>query len=112
MDTKVRGLGAALVASLSLACDGPRLAGSSVVSGAGVPVFAEDFESGTLAAWDDGVDPARQRVIRDPASAQSGSHYLAVTYPRGADGGWLTHFLPQRFDSLIVSYHLRFPPDW
>ncbi len=82
------------------------------MSAAAQPVFSEDFESGTLAAWHDGTDPARQRVVRDPASAQSGSHYLAVTYPRGADGGWLTRFLPARFDSLTVSFHVRFPTDW
>src|SRR5260370_5350875 len=44
-------------------------------------VFAEDFESGTLAAWRDGVDPTRQRGVTDPTSAQAGSQYLAVDYP-------------------------------
>ena len=75
-------------------------------------VFSDDFESGSLAAWHDGIDPSRHRIVRDPSSAQSGSHYLAVTYPRGADGGWLTRFLPSRFDSLIVSFHVRLPADW
>src|SRR6266852_3624891 len=75
-------------------------------------VFAEDFESGTLAAWQDGVDPARQRVMTDPGMAESGSHYLAVTYPARGDGGWLTRFFMPGFDSLYVSYYVRFPPSW
>src|SRR5688572_21969805 len=36
-------------------------------------VFAEDFETGGLAAWPDGVDPTRQQVMTGPAFAQSGS---------------------------------------
>ena len=75
-------------------------------------VFAEDFESGTLAAWPDGVDPKRQRVVMDPSFAQSGSHYLEVTYPAGGDGGWLTRFFMPGYDSLYVSYYVRLPTDW
>lgn len=78
----------------------------------GANVFAEDFESGTLAAWTDGVDPARQRVVTDPTFARSGTHYLAVTYAAGGDGGWLTHFFLPGYDSLYVSYYVRFPPTW
>jgi hypothetical protein len=84
----------------------------SLAASYGQTVFSDDFESGSLSAWDDGVDTARHRVVRDPSSAPSGSHYLAVTYARGADGGWLTHFLSQRFDSLTVSFHVRLPADW
>jgi hypothetical protein len=75
-------------------------------------VFAEDFESGTLNAWQDGVDAARHRVVSDPSFAQSGSRYLDVTYPTGADGGWLTRFLLPGYDSLYVSYYVRFPTNW
>src|SRR5438552_4980043 len=75
-------------------------------------VFAEDFESGTLAAWSDGADPSRQRVVTNPSFAQSGSHYLEVTYPAGGDGGWLTRFFMPGYDSLYVSYYVRFPADW
>jgi hypothetical protein len=75
-------------------------------------VFAEDFESGTLAAWPDGLDPKRQRVVTDPSFAESGTHYLEVTYPGGGDGGWLTRFFMPGYDSLYVSYYIRFPANW
>jgi hypothetical protein len=75
-------------------------------------VFAEDFESGALAAWPDGVDPDRQRVVTGQEVAQSGSHYLEVSYPAGGDGGWLTRFFMPGYDSLYLSYHVRFPTDW
>src|SRR5687767_4430432 len=71
---------------------------------ASAAIFAEDFESGTMAAWQDGVDPIRHRIVTNPASAQSGSRYLAVTYPSGRDGGWLTRFLAAGFERLYVSY--------
>lgn len=75
-------------------------------------LFADDFESGTLAAWSDGVDPGRQRVVTEAALAQSGSRYLEVIYPAGGDGGWLTRFLMPGYDSLHVSYYVRFPAGW
>lgn len=78
---------------------------------AGGTVFVDDFESGTLAAWPDGVDPTRQRVVMG-TEAQSGNHYLEVTYPAGGDGGWLTRFFMPGYDSLYVSYYVRFPEDW
>lgn len=75
-------------------------------------VFAEDFEAGTLAAWQDGVDPARHRIVLDSNGSQSRDHYLEVTYPAGRDGGWLTRFLPASHDSLYVSLWIRLPQSW
>jgi len=75
-------------------------------------VFAEDFESGTLGAWQDGVDPRRQRVVTDSAGAKTGRRYLEVTYPAGGDGGWLTRWFMPGYDSLYVSYYVRFPATW
>jgi hypothetical protein len=75
-------------------------------------VFADDFESGTLGRWSDGVDLSRHRVVADAGFAQSGSRYLNVTYIPGGDGGWLTRFFPPGYDSLYVSYYVRFPADW
>jgi len=75
-------------------------------------VFAEDFESGNLDAWQDGVDVTRHRVMADSTFARSGGHYLDVTYPAGSDGGWLTRFFMPGYDSLYVSYYVRFPTNW
>lgn len=98
-----------LLAALAQSC----AAGRDAVSGAGTAdtLFMEDFESGTLSAWPDGVDLNRQRVVTG-ATAQSGSRYLEVTYPAGSDGGWLTRFFMPGYDSLYVSYYVRFSPDW
>ena len=74
-------------------------------------VFADDFEAGNLEAWQDGVDPVRHRIV-DQNGAQSGNRYLEITYPAGADGGWLTRFLPRGYDSLYVSLWVRLPQSW
>src|SRR5687768_2439446 len=99
-----------------LACGGADTgriaAGPSPTAAPGEQAFADDFESGTLSAWQDGIDPGRHRVVTGTASAQSGSRYLAVTYPAGRDGGWLTRFLMPGHDSLSVSYYVRFPQEW
>lgn len=86
--------------------------GPSPLGGSGDTIFADDFESGTLAAWQDGIDPARHRVVADPAPGQAGNHYLSATYPAGRDGGWLTRFFMPGYDSLRVSYDVRFPAAW
>lgn len=100
---------ALILLAVGQGCSGRDVAAGS--SGADT-LFADDFESGTLAAWADGVDTARQHVVRDSTFARSGSHYLAVTYVAGGDGGWLTRFLPPGYDSLYVSYYVRFPATW
>jgi polysaccharide lyase-like protein len=105
----VRALGV-LGTTLLVGCGSTGRAASSAT--AGDTVFVEDFEAGSLAAWTDGVDPARHHVVTDPSQAQSGSRYLQVTYRAGGDGGWLTHFLPRAYDSLYVSFYVRFPADW
>lgn len=79
---------------------------------AGDTLFVEDFESGSLDAWHDGVDPKRHQVVTHPARAHSGERFLRIIYPRGQDGGWLTRFLDAGYDSLYVSYFVRFPGDW
>ena len=102
------GIGLVLVGTLQCRDGGLRASGGSGVD----TLFAEDFESGTLAAWTDGVDPARHHIIADSSRAPSGGHYLQVTYRAGGDGGWLTHFLPRGYDSLYVSYYVRLPANW
>jgi hypothetical protein len=107
---------AGLLVSALVACEqgpsGPAGPGRSPSPGPIETLFSEDFESGTLTAWQDGVDPTRHRIVTDPTSAQSGNRYLAVTYPAGTDGGWLTRFLLPGYESLYVSYYVRFPPNW
>ncbi len=76
------------------------------------PLFQEDFESGTLTKWDDGADPAVHRIITDATLARSGSRALAVTYPAGGEGSWLTKFLLPGYESVHVSYWIRFPAAW
>jgi hypothetical protein len=100
--------------AILLACDGsvPTGVGPSGTDARKESLFADDFESGTLSAWQDGVDPVRHRVITDAASAHAGNRYLSVSYPIGRDGGWLTHFLASQSDSLYVSYYVRFPQEW
>jgi hypothetical protein len=108
-------LGIGLFLSTLVACggNGAGPSGPSPVSqlAGGETIFAEDFESGTLAAWQDGVNPSKQRVVT-AQDAQSGNHYLAVTYPAGADGGWLTRFFMPGYQTMYVSLYVRFPQGW
>ena len=80
--------------------------------GGGTTIFSDGFESGTLGLWQDGVDPARHRVITDAARARSGSRLLEVTFPAGSDGGWLGRFFMPGYDSVRVSAWIQFPTDW
>ena len=75
-------------------------------------IFSETFEGGTLASWDDGVDATKHRVLTNATLAHSGSRVLEVTYPQGADGGWMTHFFMPGYDSAYVRYYVRFEPNW
>lgn len=103
----------ALMASNALGCgdDAPTFAPSSDLNPGAGRLFADDFESGTLDAWQDGINPSFHRVVRG-SGAQSGSHYLAVSFPPGRDGGWLTRFFLPGDDSMYVSYYVRFPASW
>jgi len=107
-------VGLGVILSALAACGG---AASGPVGPSALPqiggetLFAEDFESGTLAAWQDGVNPSKQRVVTG-ADAQSGNHYLAVSYATGSDGGWLTRFFMPGYQSLYVSLYVRFPNGW
>jgi hypothetical protein len=108
-------IAAAMLIACTLACerrDGGGLHALSTPDRDSSLLFTEDFESGTLAKWSDGIDRSRFDVVADPAIAQSGSRYLAVTYPAGRDGGWLTRFLAPGFEELYVSYYVRFPRTW
>ncbi|HEY2379357.1 MAG TPA: Ig-like domain-containing protein, partial [Gemmatimonadaceae bacterium] len=75
-------------------------------------VFGEGFESGTLAAWQDGVNTRKQQVLNNASLAHSGTHVLQVTYPAGQSGGWLTRFFMPGYDSIFASYWVRLDPSW
>lgn len=75
-------------------------------------IFHDGFESGSLAEWDDGVDPDRHQIVSDPSFADDGSRYLEITYPPGETGGWLTRFFMPGYDSIYVSYSVRFSSGW
>jgi len=110
IDAARRILHIALLAWTALGCQGNAAGGPG-----GTPidtVFVEGFESGDLSRWEDGVDASKQRVVTDPSFAQEGSRYLEVTYVAGGDGGWLTRWFMPGYDSLFVSYYVRFEPTW
>lgn len=75
-------------------------------------IFHDDFESGSLGAWQDGVNPVKHRVVNDAARASGGSRYLEITYPAGGEGGWLTRFFMPGHDSLYVRYDVQFDEGW
>lgn len=100
---------AGLLAAVTVAC-GSQPGDASQVSVD--TIFAENFESGSLAEWQDGVDPARHQVVTDPGRAHGGRRFLRVLYAAGGDGGWLTRFFLPGYDSLYVSYYVRLPEDW
>jgi hypothetical protein len=107
--------GAVVVLTTLVACGGSPSAPSPPNPGLQIPtggetLFADDFESGTLDSWQDGVNPAKQHVVT--GDAQSGTHYLSVTYPAGADGGWLTRFFMPGYQTLYASMYVRFPDGW
>lgn len=99
----------AVFGSLSNVVGGTTTAGTTVQVDT---IFAEDFESGSVDAWQDGVNASLHRVISNSSLAQSGGYLLEVTYPAGGDGGWLTRWFMPGYDSLYVSFWVRFPATW
>jgi hypothetical protein len=75
-------------------------------------IFAEGFESGSLAVWEDGYDASRHRIVTDAAFARQGARYLEVTHPQGSDGGFLNKFFLPGHDSVYVRYWVRLEPAW
>ena len=76
------------------------------------PIFQDGFESGALLLWDDGASPAHHRVVTDSTLAHSGSRVLEVSYPAGDEGSWLTKFFYPGYQSVHLSYWIRFPESW
>jgi hypothetical protein len=114
----VRGIGAGAARITASSAGRSATADIVVISGPtggqtrGDTIFSEGFESGSLAAWDDGVDQSRHRIVSGPGVARSGDRALEITYPAGADGGWLTKFLMPGYNAVHVSFHVRYEPNW
>jgi hypothetical protein len=70
-------------------------------------IFSDDFESGTMSKWQDGVNAAKHRVV-----TEAGNRHLEVTYPSGEEGGWLTRFFMPGYDELYVRYDVKFDAAW
>ncbi len=87
-------------------------AGEISASVTGITIFAEGFESGSLAVWDDRGGKDRHRILTNSSLARSGSRVLEITYPKGGHGGWLTKFFMPGYDSLYVSYYVRLEDKW
>lgn len=75
-------------------------------------IFHDDFESGSLGKWQDGVNAAKHRVVNDASLAAGGNRFLEVTYPSGEEGGWLTSFFMPGYDELYVRYDVKFDQAW
>jgi len=87
--------------------------GTVPTASAGVDtVFAEGFESGSFAAWDDRGGASNQAIVTGADLAHSGNRVLEVTFPLGSDGGWLTKFFLPGYDSLYVGYWVRPQIPW
>jgi hypothetical protein len=55
--------------------------------------------------------PAKQRVVT-ASDAQSGKPLSRGDVSGGADGGWLTRFFMPGYQSMYVSFYVRFPRGW
>lgn len=73
-------------------------------------IFNEGFESGTLSAWQDGVNTSVQRIIT--TNPRSGARALEVNVPAGSDGTWLTRFFMPGYDSIYVRFYVRYSDSW
>ena len=73
-------------------------------------VFAEGFESNSLAVWDDRGSPGNHAIVS--TESRSGLRALRVSYSAGGDGGWLTKFFLPGYDSLYVSYWMKLQTPW
>lgn len=75
-------------------------------------IVSDDFESGTLSLWQDGINASKQQILNNASLAHGGTHVLRVTYPAGQSGGWLTRFFMPGVDSAYVSYWVRLDSNW
>lgn len=87
-------------------------AGSAGSSGGGTVIFSDDFESGSLDAWDveDG-EADKYRITNDPALVHTGSGALEITIRSDWSGGQLNKWF-SAVDELNVSMQVMFAAGW
>lgn len=82
----------------------------------GSPLFADDFESGKIDKWDadsNGDDPARIRLVSDPALVFRGTYSVEMTAQVGAGtGGKLNKWFLPGYDQVYVRWYCRFADDF
>ena len=79
-------------------------------------IFAEDFESGSLEAWDaDSVtdDPERLRITSNPAHVYRGDHALEIIAQPGQESGAKLNkwFMPGH-DRVYLRFYVKFDADF
>nr|MDJ0792020.1 heparin lyase I family protein [Acidimicrobiia bacterium] len=70
-------------------------------------IFEDDFESGTLDAWDN-VNTNRYAVTSNPAHVRSGSHALESTIPEGPGWGEINKWFMPGYDEIYVRFDVMF----
>lgn len=121
----MRGLFGVLTMTATLAAElpqGPGLAarypGDRGLAAAPGVVWAEDFETGDLAAigrrWGDVSNQAGAlELVTDVPPGSVGRRSLRITATRGAnEGGHLYHVLPTGAEQLYFRFYVKFAPDY
>jgi hypothetical protein len=86
--------------------------GREAVCDASGTIFCDDFESGTLSLWQDGVDPNRHTITATAANVYSGSRALQILYPQGGNGGWLTRWFMPGYDRVFMRVYVKWERGW
>jgi hypothetical protein len=75
-------------------------------------IFAENWESGSKAAWTDENSGSLHTILTDASAAHSGSRVLRVTFPAGTEPGYLQHWFMPGYDSVFVRFWFKLDPSW
>jgi hypothetical protein len=78
-------------------------------------VFAESFEAGNLARWDDadGNPPPKVRLVRDKEHVHAGRVAAQLTVPRGKGvGADLTKWFSPGFEQLYARWYTKLADDY
>jgi hypothetical protein len=82
------------------------LSSSGMAMAQGV-VFEDDFETGTLDAWDN-VHTGRYAVTNDPTHVRSGSYALESTIPEGPGWGEINKWFMPGYNEIYVRFDVMF----